>query len=102
MEKLFSDLKLVIYEIVSLLEKTSSSVWKEEFIHFHKKLLNLSLSDRDALKDFSRDILKVYGGMGSFSDFVLYKEGESYIEENNRLALLRSKLFKICTEIIST
>jgi hypothetical protein len=42
-----------------------------------------------------RNILKIYGGMGSFNDLVLYKDGKPCIRENNELSQLRTALYSV-------
>ena len=41
-------------------------------------------------------ILSLYGGMGSFNDIVLYRNGIPLVSENNELDALRSKLYELC------
>ncbi|MDZ3994866.1 DUF6966 domain-containing protein [Pseudomonas sp. Teo4] len=41
-------------------------------------------------------ILRLYGGMGSLTDIVLYRNGQPLISENNELAELRTKLYELC------
>ncbi|MGE4513136.1 MAG: hypothetical protein AB7E26_04880 [Chryseobacterium sp.] len=46
-------------------------------------------------------IKKMYGGMGSFNDLVLYKDGKVDIEANEKLSVLREDLYKaVLSEII--
>lgn len=40
-------------------------------------------------------LLGLYGGMGSFNDLVLYKDGKVLINENEELNHLRSDLFDL-------
>jgi len=41
-----------------------------------------------------RDVLALFGGMGSFADFVIYVDGRPDVERNRVLARLRSELFE--------
>ena len=41
-------------------------------------------------------IVSMYGGMGSLSDLVLYRNGQPMIRENNELDGLRSELYQLC------
>jgi hypothetical protein len=45
-----------------------------------------------------RNILKIYGGMGSFNDLVLYKDGKSCIRENNEFSQLRTALYSVISK----
>lgn len=44
-------------------------------------------------KDVSRKIKAVYGGMGSFNDLVLHREGKMVYADNEKLGKLRHQLF---------
>lgn len=43
-----------------------------------------------------RDILVIYGGIGSFNDIVLYKNGQLLIPENIEFDDLRAQLYQLC------
>jgi len=74
-------------EILQVLE----SVQEEQWIHTFKKIIKeLEISNDNSV---SRQILSIYGGMGSFSDLVLYKDGVVCISENNVLDNLRNGLY---------
>jgi hypothetical protein len=48
-----------------------------------------------------REIRRLYGGMGSFSDLVLHSpQGQPLVAENDTLASLRSELWK-ATELLA-
>jgi len=49
--------------------------------------------------NFIREIMNLYGGMGSFFDVVLYKDGKPLIQENNKLSRLTSELYDFCIEL---
>ena len=52
-------------------------------------------------KDTLSKIKSMYGGMGSFSDMVLYKNGEVDFERNDELNTLREGLYNaVAAEII--
>ena len=53
------------------------------------------------IKNLVEKILKLYGGMGSFNDLVLYKNGVLCKKENNILDELRNKFYKTAKAIIS-
>lgn len=61
----------------------------------------------EALENFERDlssdpervlaqILRLYGGMGSLNDIVLYRRGQLLGPENNELDALRLRLHSLC------
>ncbi|RAU47863.1 hypothetical protein DBY65_005955 [Pseudomonas sp. RIT412] len=43
-------------------------------------------------------IIKLYGGMGSLNDVVLYQDGQPLISSNNEFNELRTQLFELCTQ----
>ena len=53
------------------------------------------------IKNLVEKILKLYGGMGSFNDLVLYKNGVLCKKENNILDELRNKFYETSKAIIS-
>ena len=84
-------IKTIIKEIIEVLEDTGEDNWKRTFQHYLKDY------DRIELDSLKRSIIRIYGGMGSFSDLVLSKNGKICIKENNTLDKLRAKLFKEAT-----
>lgn len=45
-----------------------------------------------------RDILAMYGGIGSFNDIILYKNGQPLISENIEFDDLRTQLYQLCLQ----
>jgi hypothetical protein len=43
-------------------------------------------------------IIGLYGGMGSLTDIVLYRERQPLIDENNEFAELRTRLDETCMQ----
>ena len=43
-------------------------------------------------------IIGLYGGMGSLTDIVLYRDGQPLIDENNEFAELRTRLYELCMQ----
>lgn len=87
------DLKEFLTTIHQILEDTEENDWKNLFEYFLNKIeINYPI---DNLK---REILKIYGGMGSFNDLVLYKNGELCYEENILLDDFRKKLFNYASQ----
>ncbi|MCT4648344.1 MAG: hypothetical protein N4A74_25375 [Carboxylicivirga sp.] len=87
------NIKELSIEILELLEKNNEKSWSLVF----KKIVDDC--DSSDIKTLKRSILKYYGGMGSFNDLIIYKDGKVFIDENNRLDDLRSKLFSIASKI---
>lgn len=57
---------------------------------FHNFILELEDAEN---KTVFRKILSIYGGMGSFNDLVLYKNGTLCQKENEALSELRKGLY---------
>jgi len=75
-------------EIFNLLISVREDSWSKEFA----SIIN-------GFEDFEKSTLlhrigKIYAGMGSFSDLVLYKDGALCFEENEKLDELRKRLFE--------
>ncbi len=52
------------------------------------------------LHKIAENILKIYGGMGSFNDITIFSKGEYLIQEGDEFSVLREKLFKQCEAAI--
>lgn len=96
MESNSSKIEQVILEIIPLLEYSEEEYWLSYFKHMLQQLKSSSPS-YEAIKSLSM-IFK--GGMGSFSDLVLHKDGVPLIEENNKLDGLKDDLYEFCEEIL--
>lgn len=81
-------IETTLKEIIEVLEEVDENNWKLGFVNTLEEYKKTK--ERDALK---RRILRLYGGMGSFNDLVLHKNGEICITENNKLDKLRKRLF---------
>jgi hypothetical protein len=73
--------------IEKLLLEVGESNWLNSFKNF--------ITELEEHEDTTvyRKIISIYGGAGSFSDLVLYKNGVLCIEENNELERLRNGLY---------
>lgn len=87
--KKLNNVEVILSRLIELLRAGAANEWavaiekiKEEF-------------EQDPSYSSQR-ILSIYGGMGSFNDVVLYREGQPLILENNELDDLRNRLYSIC------
>lgn len=96
MESNSSKIEQIILEIILLLEYGEEEYWLSYFKHILQQIKSKSTS-YEAIKSLSM-IFK--GGMGSFSDLVLHKNGAPLIEENNKLDNLKDNLYELCEEIL--
>ncbi|OAB78726.1 DUF6966 domain-containing protein [Cochleicola gelatinilyticus] len=85
------NLKDILKNILEIFRNVGEREWTSVFDNFLKEI---EVSDKKKLK---RKILKIYGGMGSFNDLVLYREGRLCYKENVELDKLRKKLYNEIT-----
>ncbi|MCG7561330.1 MULTISPECIES: hypothetical protein [Pseudoalteromonas] len=84
-----------IEKIIELLVSVGETNWVGSFNNFRQKLDSTNAENLETLRS---EILRVYGGMGSFSDLVLYEQGQPMIKENQKLDELRTELFRILND----
>lgn len=82
----------ILNKIISVLERSNEDNWLKTFSNIYESYESLENDDEKAY--YRREILNVYGGMGSFSDLVLYDNNKVLYEENNELDALRKDLFE--------
>ncbi|GLO49147.1 hypothetical protein D3C76_658740 [compost metagenome] len=87
--KNISQIIQTMVRISELLRLGNEDEWATRVDQYRKELPN------DSSHILSK-ILRLYGGMGSLSDVVLYRNGQPLISENNELAELRTKLYELC------
>ncbi|WP_418306316.1 DUF6966 domain-containing protein [Phocaeicola sp.] len=80
------EIRKILLERIELLEFVGESCW----ITTLKRLYSDNVSSQ---KDWLRKIKSLFGGMGSFTDLVLMKNGIICIDENNKLDQLRNRLY---------
>ena len=74
-----------------MLEESSEGHWLKTFDKISKNYVTLTDDEKIV---YRRKLLRIYGGMGSFSDLVLYKNNKVLYKENNELDALRKDLFE--------
>ena len=81
--------KEIVAAIREILEQCGESDWSKTFTY---------LADRmnEEADDVKREVRSVYGGMGSFSDVVVYREGRAERGLNDKLDSLRRRLYELC------
>lgn len=79
----------IIDSVITLIRDTDQNDWLLPLVDAKSMLISDPSSAR-------RKIISMYGGMGSFSDLVLYKDGHLLIEESNKLFSLRALLYENC------
>ena len=88
-----SEISETVACIASILASNDECSWARRFESLR--------SDMDTNYESSLHSLKgLYGGMGSFNDVILHKDGTPLIRENDDLDELRHKLYKQLKEAI--
>lgn len=80
---------LILEEMATLLDVAGTQDWAEG-------LRRVASYDEPEASFLYGSVLRMYGGSGSLSDIVLYKNGKLLKEENNKFYELRSKLYLLC------
>lgn len=86
------EIKDILLEITELLETVDSEC------HWISILKRLYADHFSPWEYWLGEIRSLYGGMGSFTDLILRKNGVICEEENKKLDLLRGKLYESMTE----
>ena len=87
------NLASLLDQISQLLASVGEGNWSTAFEEFSRRCGQIDgEKDRRVLEG---EIRRIYGGMGSFSDLVLYSDGQVLVEENRRLEALRNELFEV-------
>jgi len=90
-----NEIKKTVKDISDILSSNDEDEWAKTF----EKLS----SGLDSEYELSLNALKrLYGGMGSFNDIVLHKNGMPLIQENDELDDLRHTLYNQLTAAINT
>ncbi|MBL5931204.1 DUF6966 domain-containing protein [Lelliottia amnigena] len=88
-----NEIKKTAVEIANILSSNDEVPWAKAFEKLGSELDVDYESSLHSLKGF-------YGGMGSFNDIVLHKNGIPLIRENNELDDLRHLLYKQLAQAI--
>ncbi len=90
--KSLTGLKKVLDEIISVLSVAGESNWNSAMKNFRSRCDSVSNSADQ--KELIADLIRIFGGMGSFNDLVLYNQGNLMQRETIQLDSLRTKLFE--------
>jgi hypothetical protein len=82
-----SEIKKTVTDIITILSLNDEDSWAKIF---EKLGFELDVDYESSIYSLK----KLYGGMGSFNDIVLHKNGIPLIRENDELEDLRHKLYK--------
>lgn len=100
MESQSQKLISILEATVSLLKLCDTQTCKA-YCGYLKRLL-LQLNRHHELHKVAADILKIYGGMGSFNDLGIYKDSNLLREEDIKFEQVTTELFLACKEAIAS
>ena len=82
-----NEIKKTATNIIKILSSNDEDAWAKTF---NKLTIELDVDYESSIYSLK----KLYGGMGSFNDIVLHKNGIPLIQENDKLEGLRHNLYK--------
>ena len=94
------EIEKLILDIINVLDSVGEINWKNAFLSHYNRILNVA--NENDYKQAIRGILGMYGGMGSFSDLVLYSQNKICVKETKKLDKLRKKLYSLVSEVITS
>lgn len=89
-----TEIKYILDNIIEVLSSVDEPDWLRVLQSFRERAELPTIREKESLLS---DIIRIYGGMGSFNDLVLYKNDEIMINETTHLDELRRRLFEIAT-----
>ena len=87
-----NEIRKTLLDIVQIFSSNDEYSWAKKF-----EKLDSGLDD-DYVSSL-RTMEALYGGMGSFNDVVLHKDGVALVMENDQLDALRHKLYQQLQEV---
>lgn len=89
----YAEISLILDELINILRGSSQEQWILTLTHLKDE------ADDNPL-EFAHKMKRIYSGMGSFNDLIIYKNGQMSITDNNRFDFLRAKLFDLCKQVL--
>lgn len=86
------EFEIKLERLIELLTNGGKADWAKEFIRIKK---NIEFD----LENSKREIISMYGGMGSLNDVILHNNGVILIAENHEFIRLKSTLFDMCYDL---
>ena len=88
----------ILKQIEVILRENHDTNWLPAIENFTSQLLRPVMAEDLAV--ILSKIIGMYGGMGSFSDLVLFEGGKVCYNENEQLDELRRELYEQCTDLL--
>lgn len=89
-------LRSILDELIQLLSSVGETNWRHALLNLRDRY-DTVINQQEQTEVLS-DILHIYGGMGSFSDLVLYQDGKLLLSQTRQLDDLRSQLFNLAKQ----
>jgi hypothetical protein len=89
--KNISKIQSVLLNMATLLRSCGQNNWAYILDRINSEM------EEEPLSTISK-ILSIFGGVGSFGDVILYRDGQPLIAENDELYHLRTALYALCHE----
>jgi hypothetical protein len=86
-----SNIQSVLSNMATLLRSCGQNNWAYMLDRLNSEM------KREPLATISK-ILSIFGGIGSFGDVILYRDGQPLIAENDELYHLKTALYDLCHE----
>ncbi len=83
------DIKLILIKMLALLKLSNAKDWEKAIQKLSYEILGMP-------NETKREILSLYGGMGSLNDLVLHKDEYPLRKENDEFDSLKTQLFDLC------
>lgn len=83
----------ILDDLIQLLTRADEKNWLNAIKSFRNRCDEVF--DEQSRSILQAELRRIFGGMGSFSDLVLYSSGQVLIKENQELDRLRKELFEV-------
>lgn len=87
----------LLIKLSEILKRNDEIEWSNFLINLYKESFFYEGKNYD--HSFIIKIMNLYGGMGSFNDIILEKNGKPLIKENDEFHKLKQELYEKCIEM---
>jgi hypothetical protein len=87
------NIETILARMAELLHIGGCDNWVRTLNKYHREIANNPSGTAASIR-------VMYGGMGSFNDLVLYRNGQLLRAENDEFDALRSELYQLCYGIL--
>lgn len=91
------EIQNLLLKISRILKENDEPEWSMILKHLYEESFSYEGENYD--HSFVIKIMSIYGGMGSFNDVLLQKNGKPLVEQNEEFYKLKHKLYEKCVEM---